>query len=474
MCAPNTITDLQDLKGFIPDENTGELIDKSTFRNYSTDVAFTIGYLLGVREEYLEKIPQEESKYNKLRDKLDGNENARAIRVLNNIRSNLMLLFKKVSNTIRVTSADFKPLYMMDEFKDDFKALRRLNIEIATGRSDINEYLEIINNEILKRINNIKNLFPDWVEFKHIRYMFQMPSNIKPESEKFQSHQDSYPFKRYFYWENPRPEGNILYSDEKILTIIYENNGDFFRDISKVKDASDNVKQNISDFISRGERTQIFIDGENVDPYRFAAAMDSLKDHEIDKIDKITVYYDNTYSNRAWTMLKHFTYDVEVEAIGVDRIKEDKSLVDHKLVAGVSKAVYKEGIDSVIIASSDSDFWSVIEDVEADYLVMVEKDKCGHNFRDVLKENNVFYCYLDTFMTPEDNSFFKLVFKKELENIISASFALGDAHNLLDDVILSCRAELSDAEKESMYNKYIKGLTLTVNKEGIFEIKIPE
>ena len=37
-------------------------------------------------------------------------------------------------------------------------------------------------------------------------------------------------------------------------------------------------------------------------------------------------------------------YNVEVETIAVERIKEDKSLVDHKLVAGVSKAVYKDEV----------------------------------------------------------------------------------------------------------------------------------
>ena len=88
-------------------------------------------------------------------------------------------------------------------------------------------------------------------------------------------------------------------------------------------------------------------------------------------------------------------YNVEVETIAVERIKEDKSLVDHKLVAGVSKAVYKDEVDSIILASSDSDFWSVIEDVDANYLVLLEKTKCGSDFKSLLWNNNIFYCYLD-------------------------------------------------------------------------------
>ena len=60
-------------------------------------------------------------------------------------------------------------------------------------------------------------------------------------------------------------------------------------------------------------------------------------------------------------------------------------------LAGVSKAVYKEDVDSIILASSDSDFKSL------------------------LWNNNIFYCYLDKFMTPEKDKFFDTVFKKNLK-----------------------------------------------------------
>ena len=173
-------------------------------------------------------------------------------------------------------------------------------------------------------------------------------------------------------------------------------------------------------------------------------------------------------------MLHHFTYGIEVEPIGVDRIKEDKSLVDHKLVAGVSKAVYRDEVDSIIIASSDSDFWSVIEDVDAKYLVMVETNKCGHDFKEVLREHDVFYCYLDKFMTSENNLFFKTVFKKELEQLIKETIKLGNAKDLFNDVIWMSRATVSEAEQTTLYNKYVKGLTLSIDKNDNFNFVIPE
>ena len=75
-----------------------------------------------------------------------------------------------------------------------------------------------------------------------------------------------------------------------------------------------------------------FVDGENCDPYRLAAMFDSLNGYKIQKIDKVVVYYDELNSSKAWLQLKFFTYNVEVDPIAVERIKEDKSLVDHKLL----------------------------------------------------------------------------------------------------------------------------------------------
>ena len=40
----------------------------------------------------------------------------------------------------------------------------------------------------------------------------------------------------------------------------------------------------------------------------------------------------NLTHQKAWLQLKFFTYNVEVDPIAVERIKEDKSLVDYKLL----------------------------------------------------------------------------------------------------------------------------------------------
>ena len=468
---------LEELKDIVIEENIElpKISDKSGYRKYSKNIALTVGFLLGVNEEAMMKRLESPDEFLPIKETLEKDEAAVAIRHLNNIRSNLMLHFKDVSRNLRNMNANFVPLDKMDIFKDDFKVISRMSIFIITGKSDINEYLKRINNEIVKRIDKVEKYFPEWVRFKHIRTMFTMPNNIEEESKKFQCNQSLYPFQRYFNWREPFDCGYILSTDLDLLSVIYKNGNETFTDTDRVCDASDKVKNNINEFINTASKVQVFIDGENADPYRFASAIDSLKDHEIEKINKIVVYYDSEHTTKAWTSLKHFTYGIEVEAIPVERINNNKSLVDHSLVWGVSKAIFQEKVDSIILVSSDSDFWSVIdasEDVR--YLVMVESEKCGYDFKNLLRNKDVFYCYLDKFMTPDDDRFFNLVFKTELEKILKERFILGNANELLADALQSCRAEASKAEKDMLFEKYIKTLSLGIDRDGEFFVKIAE
>lgn len=464
----------EDLKLFHSDENEEVTIQKSGYKNHSKNIALTIGYLLGVKEEYLYIICESNDEFDNLKKTLEKNNSATAIRCLNNMRSNLMLGFKAISQRIRISSHNYEPLYKNEVFKDDFKKLMRLNIDITPANAqDINAYINKINDEIKRHFPGTKKLFPEWVNFKYIENIFKMPKDIVSESKKFQVNQECYPFKRYFNWEYPEKQGNILSCDQKILSLIYIENGETFKDVNKVSDVSDNVKYNIEEFIQKGTKVQVFIDGENTDPYRFSSMLAGLQDSEREKIELITVYYDARFSCKAWEMLKHFSGGIEVKTVSVERIIEDKSLVDHKLVAGVSKACYKERVDSIILASSDSDFWSVIEEVEANYLVLIENEKCSYDFKEKLRGNDVFYCYLERFMNPDDR-FFKSVFRSELKKEINKQFQLTTANELLNSAITQSRADVSKAVRENLFNKYIKNLKLSIDKNGNFEIIIPE
>lgn len=82
----------------------------------------------------------------------------------------------------------------------------------------------------------------------------------------------------YINWR-PKSAGNILFNDKKFITVLYEQNNDFFTEYSKVSDAGSYIKGSIYDFIGSSEKVVVLVDCENSDPYKLCATLKNL-DHE--------------------------------------------------------------------------------------------------------------------------------------------------------------------------------------------------
>lgn len=57
----------------------------------------------------------------------------------------------------------------------------------------------------------------------------------------------------YINWE-PEDVGNLLYNDKKFVTLLYQMNGDYFTEYSKVSDAGSYIKGSIYEFIGSSEK----------------------------------------------------------------------------------------------------------------------------------------------------------------------------------------------------------------------------
>ena len=106
MSKPMRLEDLKDMD--LDDEMLEDYSDKSSFSNYSKSIAIKIAYLLGVRQDFLFTIDESaEDIFNEL----TGNMDATIIRALNNLRSNIILKFKRISRTIRISANDYHPIF---------------------------------------------------------------------------------------------------------------------------------------------------------------------------------------------------------------------------------------------------------------------------------------------------------------------------------------------------------------------------
>ena len=437
--------------------------DNSIFyQSVQKGVSLTVAFLIGTKMDVLvDNNPNEKELF----EKLSKEKDAVIIRTLCNIRSNLMLNY---TNTERNIVFNLQNLDRQEIYKDDIKTLTQNDINIIKVNYKVNRYLADINALIAQRIATIKDLFPEWVKWDYLKSLFVMP---KAESKKFIQSRLSYPFTRYIYW-HPVEEGNILLNDEKFLKILYRQFKDEFQDISKVKDASESVKTNIYDFINNNESTVIVVDCENSDAYKLASVLKQLDRNEIERIHKIMLY-DDVHTTKAWTFLNKIT-NIPVEHILVDRIKENKSLVDMKMCAGVSASYYRDNITSFILCSSDSDFWGLISSMPgANFLVMIEYSKCGPDIKNALIENGTYYCSIDDFCTGNIKNFKMAILHNELESRVKDLIEI-DTNQLLDDIFTTLRMEISDAERQNFYKKYIQSMSLHIDKEGVMKIRVLE
>ena len=446
--------------------------DYSNYSDYQKNqvtVAGTMAYLIGAKTEFFENYVTDAEEF----EKLKANENAVIMRALCNIRSNLMLNFSKTDNLMRY---DMQNIDRQAIYSEDVAMLYKNGINLVKANYTVNKYLRDINTHIVNRLDKIKGFFPDWVEWAYIKDLFIMPkgtveSSIVSESKKYQQNQGYYPYKRYIHW-NPVDKGNILLNDVKFLDIVYRQHNDIFTDKSKVLDASETTKGNIYDFISNAESAVVVVDCENSDAYKIASVLKQLNPEELSKIKKIMLY-DDKHTTNAWKYMKAVT-NIDVEYEEIKRINEYKSLVDMRMGMGISREFYKNNVDSFIICSSDSDYWAVISELpEADFLVMMEYDKCGGDIKGELAEHGIYYCSIDDFCTGNIASFKNVVLLSELKDRISNLFEL-NADTLVDNVFTAARIDATEAEKKSFYDKYIKKMTVTIDDNGNMSLKIPD
>ena len=466
-----------------------------SFDHYRKDLVATIAYLLGFdKEKTIKRYGSE------IVEKLSKDKDALTLRYLCMIR---MQIFRNY-NSIKNERLKLKPLEKIDGYIDGSAVLylREQGIEVASvsykGSEDLVINVAYINQYISDKILNLKKFVPDWIKTEYIKKLFLIPDccadlngnsltnkntrkriidRLHEIRQNYKTNISKYPYSLYLNWpkEWRDGDGNVLFNDNKFLKKLYEVNGDTFKGGENLIDARDEDKDNIYRFINGAEKAAIFVDSENVDPYRFAAMLLNLKKDETAKIDRITVYYD-TNAPVAWKFLDEFIH-IRVEIITIERVIESKSLVDTSISAAVVKAYYNDSVDSVLLASSDSDFVGLIRtEPGIRYFVLNETNKTSHIVTEGLDKNRIGHCFMDEFAMDKVQKFKKFVLKKILESVLdgfneSGCFFSLNVSELIDKVFHEARFVMAEEqlkkEKEVFFEEYITpGFLLKPSKES--------
>lgn len=434
------------------------------------EIVTTIGYMIGVKKNILEQCFGEE--YHELLQTLYVNKETSIIRYLCKLRTTLMQKFKKTDDEMRF---NLKNLNSMDFYdQDNIKQLEKWGFEIIKPNYRSEKYMLDLAGLISANIDNCFELFPDWVNWNYIKDLFVIPQYtkkgvLKSEFNIYMKNIEYYPFQMYIHWK-PEDHGSILYTDGKFLGIIYRQHNDIFTDFTKYKDAHSETKNNIYDFIDRSYKTAIAVDCENSDVYKLYSVLKNLNQDELSKIEKI-VLYDDYHTTSGWDWLEKFT-KIPIEHIEVNRVTDQKSLVDIKMTAGVCTDYYENNITSFILVSSDSDYWGLISTLtKAKFLVMYEHSKCGQAIKRALSEHNIYYCSIDDFCSGNIEELKKAVLFSCLEKYLPEIISL-NGKELVRKIYEEARISASEKEMENFYDRYIKTLRLRVDNDGNFTVEI--
>ena len=485
-------------------EYFGEDIPESNdhFENYRKNIITTIAYLLGVPDD---KFGSEGRFDLNEYEKLKKNDDATVIHYLSRLRTQFLRNYKAIDDARKYSMT---PLEMMTDYLDiqGIRYLRRKDIEVNVSNAKNPTYnIAYINQYILDNIDKIKSLIPDWVKFQYIKSLFLMPGgysghngiNIKNNFTKIYStifevgkeygiQRGAYPFQMYLNWPVAfrETDGNVLYNDLKFLKMLYGANGDQFQASRYVVDAKSGTKDIFYDFVTEAQNVAIFVDCENVDPYAFGAMILNLDEDELAKIKKV-VLYDDVNTSSAWDYITDIM-DIPVVKKDIERILDNKSLVDITMTAGVCEEYYRNNMESIILASSDSDFWGLIKQLpSARFLVLNEYRKTSATIIEKLDQCDIKHCFMSDFAMDSIQQFKSDVLYFGLADRVkhfnnTGEFMTLKVNDLLQELFYEANIEglpgQVKKEKDAFYNKYLKnGLLIKPveeNGELVFKIEI--
>lgn len=446
--------------------------DRITYKDSTYEIVSKVAYMIGVPKRIFEN--EHEAPKLEIYNKLDADKTARIIRHLCIIRTSIERNFRHINERMKFS---YVTIISMPEYVPQ-ESLNQLNADgvnfIKKSSVKLAQHIIEINKLISDRINNCKKLFPLWLNWEYIRNLFIMPNGLKEDGTKdaadvYYSHLLFYPYQMYINWE-PQEIGNLLYNDKKFVTLLYQWNGDYFADYSKVSDAGSYIKGSIYDFIGSSEKAVVVVDCENSDPYKLCATLKNLDKQYTEKISSI-ILFDDVHTASAWRILDNFT-SIPVEHMMIERVKQNKSLVDVMLIARTCQEHYKNNVDSFILVSSDSDYWGLISSLpDARFLVMIERENCGPDLKNALVNAGIFYCYIDDFYSGNAEDIKLGALFKEMYRYIDQTVRL-NINEMFSEALRATRIEMSSSERNQFIAKYLKTMQMTIEDNGDVVLQI--
>ncbi len=414
-----------------------------------------VAYLLGVDEKYFRERSYAPDPG--IFDELEKCKAAGIIRRLCIIRSAMLAEGLRAWKAMKADRSRTLAGFTEAAPPEAMEWLDAVGVRIYSNLKNPLEFLAMVNGMIRDRVNNCREVFPDWIRWEYMRDLFVMPEGsrqekICSEAAAYRADMNRYPYRAYVNMGS-KEDRNLLKDDRRFVTTVYKWHGDEFPDLSLVCGVGESTKDTIHSFVEGGRKTVFVVDCENSDPYSLCAAVNALDQDVLGKVEKI-ILYDDENAASAWEMLSDYI-NIPVEYVLIKRLN-GKSLADVKVTARICKEYYTGAADSFVLVSSDTDYWGLIEEIPgARLLVMVEHGKFGESLRTALLEKGIFYCFIDNFYTGAGNSIKTDALTKEAARRLAEAPGVS-LMSLMDGALAKTRIRMCAEDKEAFVRTHIK------------------
>lgn len=354
-------------------------------------------YLIGVPSQYIDNF-----------DVLNKGVMAET-RKLCSLRSLIIASFTDINEQFR-NGVQLSDIPMTARLVSD---ITKYGINIVNAGSlsrNVIELNTLIDARIEKIALGFKGIPQEWIQ-----EMFSMPAGdtidgVRAAVRRYRQFKNFYPYQKYVNWpfaETPEEKRskNIFGNDKDLHTLLAEIHA--------------NKKSKLIDFIGTANDVVVVVDCENSDAQRLYDALNTVKGN----LRKI-ILIDDTHTNLMWDeMVREYREaGITIEHDELPRLKEQKSLVDLRMVAKTCEEFYKHNVSHFILASSDSDIWALISSLpDAEIMVLAEKCKCGDVLIEALTQHKIQRLFLED-ITTDSSELMDRIMHKQIEALMSKSY----------------------------------------------------
>ena len=330
-------------------------------------------------------------------------------RKLCSLRSLIIANFTDINEQFR-NRVQLRDISMTSRLVSD---LTKYNINIENSGSLSRNVIEL-NKWIDERMEKIalgfKGVPQEWIQ-----ELFHMPNGdevdgVRAAVRKYRQYKNFYPYQKYINWsfaETPEEQRskNIFGNDKELHEIL----ADFHRP----------KFTRLMDFIGTAKDVVVVVDCENSDAQRLYDSLAFMK-----RFLRKIILVDDTHTNLMWDELvrEYREEGIPIEHDELPRLKEQKSLVDLRMVAKTCEEYYKNHVEHFILVTSDSDVWALITSLpDADIMVLAERCKSGDLFIEALTQNQIPFVFMED-ITEESTLLMDRIMRKEIEEQMARSY----------------------------------------------------